>query len=325
MDSSVYRRVFVLGSGFSKSYCPKLPTLKDLSALLPDKVPEDFPTLRDYCMTFHELCNGQPEYMGIEAIATAILSTRMFPSESERLYYVMLRFELLRFIAGTISLTDPLPRARHEELRRFLLKVANPAEAQTGKTLLISFNYDTLIEDCLREDEELSQRLAVNFGLNLDFADRKEGRSFEATVDLLKLHGSLDWYQLKGSVDTLDVRSICRVVPGDKSFPIYSDDTPVFIPMAHSKHSFLHGSLFNILWAKADYYLKTAPEIYCVGYGFPQTDINNLEFLLRHRERIAKVVVFEPEGDPDMLRLTRLFGPGKVASCDARKFLGKLE
>jgi hypothetical protein len=46
-----------------------------------------------------------------------------------------------------------------------------------------------------------------------------------------------------------------------------------------------------LLWSKADYYLKNAQEIYFLGYGFPKTDMNNLEFLLRHRERFKKVVV----------------------------------
>ena len=33
--SSTYRRIFVLGSGFSKSFCPQMPTLRDLNELIP--------------------------------------------------------------------------------------------------------------------------------------------------------------------------------------------------------------------------------------------------------------------------------------------------
>lgn len=90
--------------------------------------------------------------------------------------------------------------------------------------------------------------------------------------------------------------------------------------MAHAKESFLRGSLFNVLWSKADYYLKNAEEIYFVGYGFPKSDVNNLEFLLTHRERFKKVVVFEREGHPDLVRLENLLGKGLVQSMDAKDF-----
>ena len=93
--------------------------------------------------------------------------------------------------------------------------------------------------------------------------------------------------------------------------------------MAHAKESFLRGSLFNLLWSKADYYLKNAQEIYFLGYGFPKTDVNNLEFLLRHRDRFKKVVVFEQKDHPDLLRLQKLLGEALVVSADAKSYLSK--
>ena len=93
--------------------------------------------------------------------------------------------------------------------------------------------------------------------------------------------------------------------------------------MAHAKESFLRGSLFNLLWSKADYYLKNAEEIYFLGYGFPKTDMNNLEFLLRHRERFKKVVVFEREGCAVLERLQKLLGD-LGESCDAKEYLSKI-
>ena len=46
-SSSTYRRVFVLGSGFSKSFLPSMPTLKDLNALIPDGIPDDLASLQE--------------------------------------------------------------------------------------------------------------------------------------------------------------------------------------------------------------------------------------------------------------------------------------
>ncbi|MCF0222211.1 MAG: hypothetical protein HUK19_07955 [Fibrobacter sp.] len=319
---NAYRRIFVLGSGFSKSFLPQMPTLRDLNELIPFGIPEEFPHFRDYCKRFLELCNGQSEYLNIENLATSILSARIFPGERERLYHASLRFELLRFIASVIRHDEGLSGESACIMGKFLKAcINNPAEGHR-ETLLLSFNYDTLIESAIALDPELRNMASVDYGVRIERADRSARReAFAHTIDLLKIHGSLNWFPVKGVTDELDLNNICQVEPEDRSFPIYCEDTPVYIPMAHAKESFLRGSLFNVLWSKADYYLKNAEEIYFIGYGFPKSDVNNLDFLLSHRERFKKVVVFEREGHPDLERLQRLLGKELVLSCDAKTFL----
>jgi hypothetical protein len=179
-----------------------------------------------------------------------------------------------------------------------------------------------MIEDVIADDPEMSSLVAVDYGVRIDPADRSAVRTPRTnSIDLIKLHGSLNWYPVKDASDPLDLKNVCQVEPCDRSFPIYREDTPIYIPMAHAKESFLRGSLFNLLWSKADYYLKNAQEIYFLGYGFPKTDMNNLEFLLRHREHFKKVVVFEREGHPDLDRLRALLGESLVESMDAKAFL----
>ena len=321
--SSTYRRIFVLGSGFSKSFCPEMPTLRDLNDLIPFGISEEFPHLRDYCTRFLELCNGQPDYLDIERLSTSILSAQIFPGVRESLYHSSLRFELLRFIAGAIRHDKGVDAQSSAVLRKFLGECLNCPGEGVRDTLLLSFNYDTLIEDVIAADPDLSARVAVDYGVRIDPADRSAVRAPKShTVDLIKLHGSLNWYPVKGASDPLDLKNVCQVEPCDRSFPIYREDTPIYIPMAHAKESFLRGSLFNLLWSKADYYLKNAEEIYFLGYGFPKTDMNNLEFLLRHRDRFKKVVVFEREGCAVLERLQKLLGD-LVESCDAKEYLAE--
>ena len=76
MQSNCYRRIFVLGSGFSKSFSPQMPTLRDLNELIPFGIPDEFPHFRDYCKRFLTLCNGDSDYLGIEPLATSILSSK---------------------------------------------------------------------------------------------------------------------------------------------------------------------------------------------------------------------------------------------------------
>ena len=320
--NAVYDKVFILGSGFSKSFCPSLPTLKDLSASLPDKISNEFPALKNYCEHFLKLCNGDRSYMDIETIASAILSSSIFSSEAKRLSHLILRFELLRFISSRIQIQEKLPKKNISILENFLKWAANDSKSLYSKNLLLSFNYDLLLENVIQENPLLAAAMKIDYGLHIDSADRKPEKTQNLkTIDLIKLHGSLDWFPLKGSDSELEIKNICHVQKEDKSYPIYNEDTPVFIPMANSKESFLKGTLFNVLWAKADYYLKTAREIYCIGYGFPKSDINNLEFLLKHKSRIKKVVVFENENHPDILRIRHLFKDNVVENADAKIFL----
>jgi len=302
-----------------------MPTLRDLNELIPFGIPDEFPHLRDYCKRFVELCNGDDEYLGIEPLATAILSAQIFPGERERLYHASLRFELLRFIANVIRSDNVLDESSTKILKQFLKTCENNPSEGSRDTLLLSFNYDTLIETAIANDKELSETVSVDYGVKIEPADRSAKRGKRTrTIDLIKLHGSLNWFPVKGASDELDLKNVCEVEPQDRSFPIYCEDTPVYIPMAHAKESFLRGSLFNLLWSKADYYLKNAEEIYFIGYGFPKTDINNLEFLLRHRDRFKKVIVLDSKGWLDVQRLQKLLGNELVECCDAKEFIKNL-
>lgn len=317
--TTAYRKVFVLGSGFSKSFCPSLPTLKDLDGRLLRPLESEFALLEQYCKDFAALCNQQPEYLKVEDIASVILSTQIFPGEEDRLRHETLKFQLLRFIQRSMRQHHPLAPAAAGTLTNFLSRCAHP-QGIAGDTLLISFNYDLLPEEQMRAQ---GVPCALDYGIALASADAARSAFVEApaTLHLLKLHGSLNWYRLKGAPQQSDLRSACLVDDADPSYPLYQHDNPIFIPMAHAKDSYLRGSLFSLLWAKADYYLSLAEEIHFVGYGFPRTDINNLTFLLRHRARIRNVVVYEHDDPAELARLQRLFGQNVVVNQDARTWL----
>ena len=70
--------------------------------------------------------------------------------------------------------------------------------------------------------------------------------------------------------------------------------------------------------------MKNAEEIYFIGYSFPKTDVNNLEFLLRHRDRFKKAVVLDSVGRQNLMRLQKLLGEDLVESCDAKEFIKNL-
>jgi hypothetical protein len=302
-----------------------MPTLKDLNARIPDGIGNECLNLRNYCYWLRELCRSEAEYLKIESVATIILAAQIFPSEAERLRHAELRFELLRFIAMSMRRTVPLSEQASRVLSKFLSAVSNDRKNSRRDNLILSFNYDTLIEDQVLQDPNLFQSTSIDYGVNMERADRSAQNSpRERTVDLLKLHGSLNWYAVKGAGEEFDIKNVCRIERNDRSFPMYEKDNPIFIPMAHAKESFLKGSLFNVIWSKADYFLSHADEIFVIGYGFPQTDGNSFPFLLKHRDRIRKVVVFEKKDSPEIARLERLFGKEALACQDAKEFLSEM-
>lgn len=319
---TAFQRVMVLGSGFSKSFCPSLPTLKDLDNRIFQPLGPEFSVLEQYCHEFAGVCNHQSEYLKVEDIATAILGTQVFAGEEERLRHETLKFQLLRFIQRSMHQHHSLEPQAAQTLSRFLEQCSGgPTDAQ--HTLLISFNYDLLPEEQLRLCPSL-QNMVIDYGMNLQGADSLGIPSLPNSyqrLHLLKLHGSLNWYRLKGATLQYDLRSACLVNAQDPAFPLFQHDNPIFIPMAHAKESYLRGSLFSLLWAKASHYLTLAKEIHFIGYGFPHTDINNMAFLLRHRERIRHVVVYEPDDPQELDRLQRLLGAQKVVNTDAQDWI----
>lgn len=319
-----FRKVYVLGSGFSKSLCPSLPTLKDLDGRLFRPLGSGLGQLEEYCKEFASLCNRQPEYLKVEDVATAILGVQVFPGEEDRLRHETLRFQLLRFIQRSMRQHHPLADDSARILGKFLSACVHDSEDDGDRSLVISFNYDTLLENQLRSSPP-SGGCRVDYGINLVPADAQSEirQPSPQRLSLLKLHGSLNWYRLKGAALQSDLRSASLVEEGDASAALYQSDNPIFIPMAHAKDTYLRGSLFSMLWAKADYYLGLAEEIHYIGYGFPRTDINNLAFLLRHRTRTRSVVVFENESDPELDRLRRLLGTDRVINQDARLWLDR--
>jgi hypothetical protein len=141
-------------------------------------------------------------------------------------------------------------------------------------------------------------------------------------IEYLKLHGSFNWFKAKGDdTDIFNANAIYHVDENDENYAIHKTDVPVFIPMAHSKESFLNGSLFTTLWARANDRLKNADEIVFIGYGFPFTDINNFSFFLEYKGKITKIVVYEQPDSVNLDRLKLIFGADKIINMDAKQFI----
>lgn len=138
------------------------------------------------------------------------------------------------------------------------------APSPVRRTTILTFNYDTVVEDAL-----FALNAPFNYGfkgrtVNFDATSRCESQPSSGSVDVLKLHGSLNWAHRKGRGRTFTV------------FGSYEDArshglVPEIIPPTWDKH--LDGQLTEV-WRRARAALSTATRIVIIGFSIPETDLH---------------------------------------------------
>lgn len=316
-------RIFILGSGFSKSFSQKMPTIKDLTVRLFKLKNPEYKNLTHFVQHLYKVSNNLPDFKHIENITSIIFSKQIFKDFEEEMDYEILKFELIKFIYNEIK-HPKLDAAKADTLYDFLKYCSYQPPQKEAKQLIITFNYDLIIEDIIKNKIKNGEKpVEVKYGLKFekyesrDFTSESREKSF---IEILKLHGSFNWFRAKGS-DTNDIRNIYLLDDEENMYSIHKNDIPTYIPMAHIKGLFLNGTLYSTLWARAIDSLNRAKEIFFIGYGFPQTDLNNLGFFLDYRDKIKFINVREPKETVKLKRLYRLFGKEMIKNMDAKKFI----
>ena len=190
---------------------------------------------------------------------------------------------------------------------------------------VLTFNYDIAVDHAL-ECEDLSFSYALS------------ETSRESNVDLLKLHGSINW-----SVDSGESRQI-RPMPVDhylrQYFSTYNargnsnlfplrfsqvlqahfqksqlqvDPTPLIVPPSWNKSDY-HVALSDV-WARAAKHLSEAEYVFIIGYSLPETDafFRHLYALGSIGERgFRRIEVFNPDSSTER-RFLDLLGPGALS------------
>jgi SIR2-like domain len=137
-----------------------------------------------------------------------------------------------------------------------------------GKNTIITFNYDTLLEDGLRELE-----VPFNYGLPINSTNYPHSatvnRLFPNALPIYKLHGSVNWGIGTDDKDKINIYTnyIEARNAGAKI---------LLIPPTWRK--FFGGHIANV-WAKAVKALSTATRVIVIGFSMPATD-THFKYLL---------------------------------------------
>ena len=209
-------RLFILGAGFSKH--AGLPLAKELLQLVRDEVQNYFRRHGGWEGTLErEIEQWTNLYPGQQIDLERVLAF------SHRRHFLRLLGSDEYFADGSRSIV-----AARRAIQRVLIDatpVDTPplyqkfAKRLSPNDVVLTFNYDTLLEQSL-DSIGKPYTLTPEWWLARSIADSGESR--QEYVDLLKLHGSIDWYDRKHHDDT--VRSY-----REKGYSV-PDRDPIFGP-----------------------------------------------------------------------------------------------
>ena len=173
----------------------------------------------------------------------------------------------------------PIPYHKFSELIYIMQHIAKPSH----NISIITFNYDVATEVSL---------IHKNIEFNYSLSDKHQGNG----INLLKLHGSLNWtkcsfcktivpftnYSIfftqnigrgEAITDSLPLSFIEANDTDCKHLNKYNPDIvskPIIVPPIINK-TFYHNELFNV-WRKAALDLNKAENIFVIGYSLPESD-----------------------------------------------------
>ncbi|WP_124643281.1 SIR2 family protein [Amniculibacterium aquaticum] len=136
-------------------------------------------------------------------------------------------------------------------------------KASDHKVSVITTNYDRIVEYASSE---------INAYINNTFSQNYIGKSttalskilpanlhgYNGIVEILKVHGSLDWFKSK--------EDIKYQLPLRKTIP--NGYVPSIVTPGVSKYEETHNEPYRTIFSKADSTIENSKSFFCVGYGF---------------------------------------------------------
>lgn len=165
---------------------------------------------------------------------------------------------------------------------------------------IISFNYDCVVDDSLRA--HAAGRWSAKYGYCFPSPSRVTGhQAWDAeaaptgvnqTINLLKLHGSLNWRPLPNVDDAeIQLRERPYKQAGDKDYEL--------VPPENAKR--LDGRfVLKRLWGSAERAIRSAKVICLVGFSFTPTDLHVdslFRMALGNNQRLERVIIVNPSPD----------------------------
>ncbi|MFN3076674.1 MAG: SIR2 family protein [Alphaproteobacteria bacterium] len=276
--------VVVLGSGASVGF--GLPTMADLANCIHEALKGAKLTPEDQEKWKKLKGDLEQNKIGLEAALDSIgldEHSALYVTIVETVWREVTWKDLLAF--AKVVNGEELPHAR---LFNYLFG------GSSRRVTVITPNYDRLaeygadqVQCCHRTGFSAGYRRPWRGGDRNLRCFRPDIRQDERTVDVLKVHGSVDWFVGEGNPE--NVLGLPLAAENQDCLKLPPGFRPLIVPPSKEKYRQAFRDPFRSLLAEADRALKAAEAFLCVGYGFNDDHIQPyLVRALRHR---AKPVV----------------------------------
>lgn len=179
---------------------------------------------------------------------------------------------------GTSRNTDsgqPEP-SHHKQLVQNLIVNDKISEA-----VFMSTNYDILIDNALAFH---SQEFNLNYGIEFTNTASR-GPLPEKSINLFKLHGSLNWLYCPGC-STMELTPFEETaVYSFKCSACGSEFSTLIVPPTYFKS--LTNAYLGMVWVKAELALREVQHIIFCGYSFPDVDMH-IKYLIKRIQNYRK-------------------------------------
>jgi hypothetical protein len=262
----------VLGAGFSKAVDETFPLVDELGEAVRTLAPDALATAPpefvggSFERWLSRIAEPQPDLDD----ATNLGNARDFAVVTTAIHKIMVGHEASVF---------------RSEIPWWLLRFVGLLHAE--RATVVTFNYDTVIEAAAARAPRYGELASINaYSLTDGIPPTPPvggmlGTPFAETFRLLKLHGSLDTYWVRGDfagtsitriadpmwaanagMNTPDV-NVARSAPGR---------VPFIVPPASAKSAFFTNAITRQLWQVAAQRLAACDQIAVIGYSIPMTD-----------------------------------------------------
>lgn len=276
-------KLFILGSGFSKSISNHMPTIYGLSEYIKEnfkKIPGDKKTYKKFIddpeMLLTYLYQSMPWKTDIE-------------SHLDKAAFISINEMITKYIRICEDKTfkEELPQWSYDFVKYL----------HNNKSIVASLNYDTIVERLARviepPDKIGGDQINVSNYYRMPLAPLRGrgnflwGINWCDTFQLIKLHGSINWYysgdhNAEGQqvyYTSVKTKSPMKDITDDFGKSSMQDLEPLLIPPVSEKSLFYNTNLVKTLWKNFRTAIENADEIYSIGYSIPKTDLTMRMFL----------------------------------------------
>jgi len=180
--------------------------------------------------------------------------------------------------------------------------------ALKARDTIISFNYDCVADHALRTRG--AGKWSARYGYGFSRPDRVEGHALwsaepappaeNSSINLLKLHGSLNFFPFGADVDPIRLRARLHRQTGNEVYEI--------IPPEQAKR-IGDRPVFRDLWRRAERAIRLASTVVLIGFSFPPTDTHVDSFFrmaLAANTKLQRLVIANPS-QSDRHRIRSVF------------------